>query len=334
MAYNELDFTLPMAPDLWKAESSQQWLELHSAKRSTTAGIPRLLDVRDCVSFIAEPNDYVDIELCCMAALSGLWGQIWIYRDVVTYHSSPDRRSTGSPAWTKILYQDLYSRLISFSSQAQGMQPLSPELLLFCELLMMALHVSFDELYRLAGHNGEGGSRRAAQTLEATWFSGPESRHAAWHAGQLLRYAQDCKATSLGGFNSMAVYFAGLTLWAYGIMSASGSTTDQGIEDDHVLLNGQETRESRAFLELGQGTPALVLPGGGLRTQIEPLSNLDVALSLARNILRQNFPVLSEPLPPIVENLWRRLAELQPGQNGQATTNADGTMAGAGSRHV
>ncbi|KAJ4315581.1 hypothetical protein N0V84_008291 [Fusarium piperis] len=332
MAYNELDFTLPMAPDLWKAESSQQWLELYSAKRSTLAGTPRLLDVRDCAWFIAEADDYVDIEFCCMVALSGLWGQIWIYRDAVTYHSSPDRRTTGSPAWIKVLYQDLYSRLVSFSNQAQGMQTLSPELLLFSELLMMALHVSFDELHRLAGHHGEGGSRRAAQTLEATWFSGPGSRHAVWHAGQLLRYAQDCKATGLGGFNSMAVYFAGLTLWAYGIMSTPDSMTGQGIEDDHVLLNGQETRESRAFLELGQGTPALALPTG-LRLQIEPLSNLDAVLSLARNILRQNFPVLSEPLPPMVENLWRRLAELQSGQNGQAMTNTDGAVSGAGPLH-
>ncbi|KAI8675020.1 hypothetical protein NCS57_00401600 [Fusarium keratoplasticum] len=332
MAYNELDFTLPAAPDLWRAPSSQQWRELHSVKRSTTAGIPRLLDVRDCMSFITEPNDYVDIELCCMAALSGLWGQIWIYRDAVTYHSNPDRRSTGSPAWTKALYQDLYSRLVSFSNQAQGMQTFSPELLLFCELLMMTLHVSFDELHRLAGYNGEGGSRRAAQILEATWFSGPESRHAVWHAGQVLRYAQNCKATSLQGFNSMAVYFAGLTLWAYGIVSVPGSTNGQGIADDHVLLNGQETRESRAFLELGQGTPALTFPAG-LRLQIEPLSNRDVALSRARSILRQNFPVLSEPLPQLVENLWRRLAELQSGQNGQAMANTDGTVAGNGPLH-
>ncbi|KAI8682882.1 hypothetical protein NCS56_00411800 [Fusarium sp. Ph1] len=333
MAYNELDFTLPAAPDLWRAPSSQQWRELHSVKRSTTAGIPRLLDVRDCMSFITEPNDYVDIELCCMAALSGIWRQIWIYRDAVTYHCNPDRHSTGSPAWTKALYQDLYSRLVSFSNQAQGMQTFSPGLLLFCELLMMTLHVSFDELHRLAGYNGEGGSRRAAQMLEATWFSGPESRYAVWHAGQVLRYAQDCKATSLQGFNSMAVYFAGLTLWAYGIMSAPGSTNGQGIADDHVLLNGQETRESRAFLELGQGTPALTFPAG-LRLQIEPLSNRDVALSHARNVLRQNFPVLSEPLPQLVENLWRRLAELQSGQNGQAMASTDGTVAGNGSRHV
>ncbi|KAL2689554.1 hypothetical protein Neosp_003611 [[Neocosmospora] mangrovei] len=279
------------------------------------------------------PNDYVDIELCCMAALSGMWGQIWIYRDAVTYHSNPDRRSTGSPAWTNALYEDLYSGLVSFSNQAQGMQTFSPELLLFCELLMMALHVSFDELHRLAGYNGEGGSRRAAQTLETTWFSGPEARHAVWHAGQVLRYAQDCRATSLQGFNSMAVYFAGLALWAYGIMSAPGSTNGQGIADDHVLLNGQETRESRAFLELGQGAPALTFPAG-LRLQTEPLSNPDVALVHARNILRQNFSVLSEPLPQLVERLWRRLGELQSGQNGQAMANTDGTVAGNGNRHV
>ncbi|KAM0439786.1 hypothetical protein ACHAPT_000881 [Fusarium lateritium] len=332
MAYKELDFTLPAAFDLWKAESPQKWWELHLTKRPMSAGIPRLLDMGDCVSFLTEPNDWVDIELCCMAALSGLWGQIWTYRDAVAYHSNPDRQSTGPPAWTKALCQDLYSRLTSFSDQAQEMQGSSPELLLFSELLMMTLHVSLDDLERLAGRNGQGGSQRAVQMLETAWFSGPESRHAAWHAGQLLRYAQDCKPTSLQGFNAMAVYFAGLTLWAYSVISTlDGSTTGPGVTDDHVLLNGQVTRETTAFLEHGQGIPALVLPGG-LHPRTEPLSNRDAALILSRAILRQNFPVLSEPLPPIVESLQRHLLERQLGQSAQAATNTDGTVEGGGSR--
>ncbi|KAJ3510080.1 hypothetical protein NM208_g15582 [Fusarium decemcellulare] len=313
ITYNELDFALPAARDLWKASGSQEWLEAHMAKSPPSSGVPRLSDVRDCASFVSDSNNWIDAELCCITVLHGLWSQIWTYRDVARYYNggTSDRRSPDPPAWIKALYQETYSGLLDISKQAQERGISSPEFSVLSELFMMILHVSLDDLQRLAGKNGDEESRRAMQFLETAWSQLPEARYATWHAGQLLRHAQDCKPTALRGFNAMAVYFAGLTLWAYSVTSSSRVTNDhQGILDDFVLLNGQETRESRAFLELGQGTAALIFPGG-LRPQMEPLSNHGAALSLVRNIFRRNFPATSEPMPPIVESLCRHLLDLQ-----------------------
>ncbi|KAF4985752.1 hypothetical protein FDECE_16339, partial [Fusarium decemcellulare] len=282
ITYNELDFALPAARDLWKASGSQEWLEAHMAKSPPSSGVPRLSDVRDCASFVSDSNNWIDAELCCITALHGLWSQIWTYRDVARYYNggTSDRRSPDPPAWIKALYQETYNGLLNISKQAQERGISSPEFSVLSELFMMILHISLDDLQRLAGKNGDEESRRAMQFLETAWSQLPEARYATWHAGQLLRHAQDCKPTALRRFNAMAVYFAGLTLWAYSVSSSSRVTNDhQGILDDFVPLNGQETRESRAFLDLGQGTAALIFPGGP-RPQMEPLSNHGAALSL------------------------------------------------------
>ncbi|KAF4980354.1 hypothetical protein FZEAL_3615 [Fusarium zealandicum] len=320
MAHSELGLALPTCYDLWKSNNPQEWWELHLTKRPLSASsIPRLSDVRDCMAFIDEANDWIDVELCCTVALYGLWGQIWSYRDAVRLrdYGSPSQRTHDPPTWTKALYQELYSGLIRFSNHVQEVRLFGSELLLISELFMMLLHVSLDDLQRLAGRNGEEESHRAAQLLENAWCLESGSHHAVWHAGQVLRHAQDCKATTLRGFNAMAVYFAGLALWAFGATSSSRlKNGHQGIGDDYVTVNEQETSESRAFLEVGKGTPALALAVGP-RTQMEPLSNHGAALSLARHILRQNFPVTNEPMPPFVEGLCRLLADLELGLGSQ-----------------
>ncbi|KAM5346565.1 hypothetical protein ACJ41O_009570 [Fusarium nematophilum] len=325
MSHNELGFSLPAAQDLWKANTPEEWLELHRAKRSPhPSGAPRVSDVSDCISFISDPNDWIDIELCCTIALHGLWGQVWTYREAVRRHDSAGSKQHGAepPTWTKALFQELYNNLLEFSSQIQEMQIFGPELMLLAELFMMMLHISLDDVQQLAGKNGDEEARKAAQLLEDVWFSSPESRYAVWHAGQVLRHARDCKPASLQGFNAMAVYFASLVLWAYGTVSSSGLTNGhQAAGDDYVPLNGKATMESRAFLELGNGTPALAFPGG-LRLQMEPLLNPGAALSVARNIFRQNFPVTNEPVPPYIGGLCRHLIDLELGPNGQMASSA------------
>ncbi|KAJ4259830.1 hypothetical protein NW762_007763 [Fusarium torreyae] len=323
LAYNELNFALLAARDLWKAGNSQSWWDLHLTKGPLPAGgIPRLSDMRDCVSFMTEANSWVDIESCCKAALHGLWGQIWIYRDAVTHHhnASSDRHGSDLPTWAQALYQELYNSLRKFLDQLREAQPHSPELALLSELFMMILHVSLDDVQRLAGRKGEEEARRAAQSLENTWLPGPEARYAVWHAGQVLRYAEDCKPTTLRGFGATAVYLASLTLWAYGLISQRPANGHLGMGHNLVSLNGPETRELSTFIELGQGTPSLASPGD-LRLQLEPLSNHAAVLALAQLVFRQNYLVTTEPMPPLIESLCRHLNDLQSGFEGQMSVN-------------
>jgi hypothetical protein len=318
LAYSELDFALPAAHDLWKASTPQAWWELSSVKGPLPAGdVPRLSDIRDCMSFVTETNAWVDIETCCKAALHGLWGQVWAYRCAIApFHSSTsDHSGSDTPLWTQTLYQSLYSDLRRFSDKVKELRTFSPGLLLLSELFMMILHVSLDDVQRLAGRKGEEESRRAAQLLEKTWLSRQESRYAVWHAGQVLRYAEEYQPTGLRGFNAMVVYLASLTLWAYGLVSQQSTNDYKETGDDTVSLNGSETGELTTFLETGQGTPSLASPGG-VRSQLE-LSNCAAVLSLCRLIFRQNYPTTNEAMPPLIEGLCRQLGDLQSRVDGQ-----------------
>ncbi|CAG7566266.1 unnamed protein product [Fusarium equiseti] len=319
LAYNELEFALPAADDLWKASNSHMWCELHSGKGVLPAGdVPRLSDIRDCMAFVTEPNAWVDIEGCCKVALHGLWGQVWTYRCAIAlrHNSNSDHSGSDVPLWAHSLYQSLYSGLRRFSDKVKEVKTFGPELLLLSELFMMILHVSLNDLQRLAGRKGEEESRRAAQSLEKGWLPRSESRHAVWHAGQVLRHAEKCKSTTLQGFNAMVVYFASLTLWAYGMVSQQTTNDYQGAGGETVSLNGPETGELTTFLELGQGIPSLASPGG-MRSQLDPVSDHAATLSLGRLIFRLNYPATNGAMPPLVEGLCRHLADLQSGANGQ-----------------
>ncbi|KAF7544900.1 hypothetical protein G7Z17_g9585 [Cylindrodendrum hubeiense] len=329
MSYNELCFTLPASRDLWRARTAEEWRDVSLTKKPMpNGGIPRVAEVTQCMTILDDLEDRIDIELSCTALLHGFWGQIWSYRDAVKFHSSggPNRRGGSSPPlWLKTQHQELYRDIAEFSNQIQHLRKPKPQLVLLAELFMMILHVSPDDLQQFAGKNGEEEARRAAHTLEENWFSGSESRYAAWHAGQVFHWARKLAPTSLRGFNAIAVYFASLTLWAYGLATCAHSTNGQkdgkdrrGSTIEYVLIDGEETRESRAFLQLDRGLPGLTI-NGDPSSSAESLSNTGMVLTIARNVLRDNFPVRKEPLPPLVESLGQLLRDLGSGLAGRAS---------------
>ncbi|KAK3388990.1 hypothetical protein B0T20DRAFT_511002 [Sordaria brevicollis] len=100
------------------------------------------------------------------------------------------------------------------------------------EMFMLALHVDLNQLQSFAGKAGEEEARRASAHFlnqegnepsgigsgGGGWVRSTEARHAVWHAGQVFRAARALPPTGLMGFNAMAVYFASLTLWVYGLL--------------------------------------------------------------------------------------------------------------------
>ncbi|CAM1502264.1 Fc.00g042480.m01.CDS01 [Cosmosporella sp. VM-42] len=329
MSFNELNISLPASRDLWKARSAEEWRDIILTKKPIPNDgiIPRVTEAMRCLAVLDDLEDRVDTELCYMAFLHGFWGPIFSYRNGVKFTGADVLTSSGStpPLWLKTQHQELYRHVSEFTKPFQLPQNSTRQLSFLAELFMMMLHVSPDDLQRFAGKNGEEEARRATEGLEATWIPSPDSRYAAWHAGQVLRHARKLSPTSLRGFNAIAVYFASLTLWVYGLVSSSRSRQgkvdgqdSQSVTPGYVLLDGEETRESRAFLQLDRGIPGLMLsesPNAG----IEPLSNSGMVLSIARNVLRDNFPVRHEPLPPLVESLRHLLRDLGTGLAGRAS---------------
>lgn len=330
MSFHELDFSLPASQDLWRARSADEWRDIMLSKRPAPSAemIPKVAKVFQLAPILDELDNRYDVELCFMAMIHGFWGQICTYRDAIRLHRADDYKmgETSTP-WLKPQYEELYQNLRYSKSRIQQPGRSHPQLVFLVEVFMMALHVSVDDLQRISGRNGEEALRKATKSLHGPWISGSESWHAVWHAGQVLRYARALPPTSLQGFNALAVYLAGLTLWVYG--TASPPLSQAGRADGSTLssepldlfpTDGNESRESECFLEFGRGTPGLTVHESSDKS-IEPLTNSGVVLTMFQEVLRNNFPILQEPMPPFVESLQLHLDGLRTMSLAQAMTD-------------
>lgn len=332
MSFTELSFSLPASRDLWRARTAEQWRSIYIAKTNTASDrtIPRVCEVMHCTEILDDLEQLVDMELCYMALLHGYWGQIGAYREATKFYTDgmSNKRNTTHKLWLKTQYQELYRDLNDFSTMILTSKKPTAQLAVMSEVLMMVLHVSPDILQTFAGKAGEDEARRTYSSLEESWVKTSEARHAIWHAGQIFHHARQLPPASLRDFNAIAVYFACLTLWAYGLLSCSasrhGSDPEVGSGNRsgaYILMDSEENRETRAFLQLDRGVPGLTL-NGNPADGVESLSNPSVVLSVARGIFRNNFPVVSEPLPPLVESLRSLLQDLGSGAAGRPSRAA------------
>ncbi|KAK1731440.1 hypothetical protein CaCOL14_003707 [Colletotrichum acutatum] len=331
MSYTELNFSLPASRDLWRARSAEQWRNVYVAKTNAASDriIPRVSEVMHCTEILDEFDQLVDTELCYMALLHGYWGQIAAYREAIKFYADglSSKRNATHRLWLKTQYQELYRDLNDFSTMILTSKRPTAQLAVMSELLMMLLHVSPDILQTFAGKSGEDEARRTYTSLEDSWVRTSEARYAIWHAGQIFHHARQLPPASLREFNAIAVYYACLTLWAYGLLSCSASRhgseqeVGNGMSNSrstsgYTLMDSDENRDTRAFLQLDRGVPGITI-NGNPADGVESLSNPSVVLSIARDIFRNNFPVVSEPLPPLVESLRSLLQDLGSGAAGR-----------------
>ncbi|KAI8295865.1 Nicotinate catabolism cluster-specific transcription factor [Colletotrichum sp. SAR 10_98] len=283
MSFTELSFSLPASRDLWRARTAEQWRSIYIAKTNAAPDrtIPRVCEVMHCTEILDDLEQLVDMELCYMALLHGYWGQIGAYREAIKFYTDgmSNKRNTTHKLWLKTQYQELYRDLNDFSTMILTSKRPTAQLAVMSEVLMMVLHVSPDILQTFAGKAGEDEARRTYSSLEESWVKTSEARHAIWHAGQIFHHARQLPPASLRDFNAIAVYFACLTLWAYGLLSCSasrhGSDPEVGSGNRsgaYILMDSEENRETRAFLQLDRGVPGLTL-NGNPADGVESLSN-------------------------------------------------------------
>ncbi|ETS77846.1 hypothetical protein PFICI_09908 [Pestalotiopsis fici W106-1] len=331
LSYTELCFSLPAARDLWRAPTAEAWREIYLRKKPLPSDVtlPRVADIMHSITMLDLFEEFVDVELCYGAVLYGFWGQIHAYREAVKFYDHQSATSTRRTSrvthrlWLTSQHQELYRDVSEFAMLIGSSPKLATQLSVVAELFMMMLHVSPDELQRFAGKQGEDEARQAASHLEDHWEGSRDARHAIWHAGQVIRHARTLPPASLRAFNAIAVYYASLTLWIYGLLSCSHSTATKNTAEmpappTYVLVDGNESRETRAFLQLDKGTPGISM-NGDVHSGVESLSNTGMVLNIARNVFRDNFPVRTEPLPPLVESLGNLLRDLGTGLAGLAS---------------
>lgn len=322
VTYAEVSLPLPAPRALWEANSAQKWKELICSQYPNNAneGFPRIptltesvanLDVLDCSHSIA------DIRLSAAAVLHCIWGLVWEYRQFNSLLGSDSRYWDNEILMTSRRQQLI--RMLQFF--AIGYKDRSAVSL---NLIHMHMYISLEEIENLATADDPHrayGSQRALRD----WHRSPDSRHAVWHAGQVVKALRAVNPQGLRDFNAIAAYHATLVLWAYSMESfyVEFGSDEETISDNldpgiceplnksfQVWLDGVETDGVRQFLALSRGIPMLqnVCP------EDEPvlLRHPRTVLLLMIQLMQQNHHQDSAiHVPPLVANLVHLLGKLR-----------------------
>ncbi|KAF8865705.1 hypothetical protein BDZ45DRAFT_684227 [Acephala macrosclerotiorum] len=307
MSLTEIKFPLPCSRALWHASTAQDWRHLYLAL--PVKSTPNFLEALHSPDILSHFASQVDTHLTCLILLHGYWSQIYSLLESKKFY--PPQKSTHLLC-LHTQHTELYRDLSPLASIVPALSRNSPEATLIAELLQMILHVSPEDLQRFAGKFGED-EAKLASTEFGQWANTNEARIAVWHAGQVFRSASRLGQAQCRGFNAIAVYYASLTLWIYGLMipnSLRPGSGSNGRDADQVVLNEAETQDTKIFRSTGQGSPGLIVGDG--EGKFISLMETNQILAVARDTYRGNFPVTDrdEPLPPLVENLGNLLRDL------------------------
>ena len=318
MSFTELKFGLPCTEELWKARSASRWREVYLSTM-TTHQIPDFMDVLFDPKLLTMHERQVNVHLSALTILHGFWVQIWNNLETKKYYV-PARTTHRLCLLTS--QTELYRDLVSFGAQLPSYTQNSAEATLMCELYMMILHAPPEDLQRFAGRFGEDEADDATEEFKG-WIGTQDSRNAVWHAGQVFKAAALLGPMQLRGFNSIALYYATLTLWVFGLMSSevNQSAQQSTMINEQIALNEVETVYSASFRDRNHGVPGLAVTKDGLR-QFVPLHEANYVLQFARELYTSNFPISREPLPPLASGLRDLLKDLSSSLLTRQTTRA------------
>lgn len=305
--FSELKFDFPASRELWLAKSATSWRDLYLSSQ-TSSNLPSFLEAMHNPEALFQYSLQIDVQLTILTLLHGFWGQIYSLHESKKFYppSKATHRLCLLTAHTEI-YRDLKSFSTALCSPTH-------RTVLIYHLFMMILHVSPEDLQRFAGKFGEDEARKASAEFQ-TWAGAAEARVGVWHAGQVLKAAASLMPAQLRGFNAIAVYYAALALWVYGLMASPAVKPGlfgvgvERLDGGEVALNEGEIAQVRDFRSSGDGVPGLRAFKGGIEEFI-PLTASNRVLGVARDIYNSNFPVRDEGLPPLVENLGNLLRDL------------------------
>ncbi|TKA24202.1 hypothetical protein B0A50_05966 [Salinomyces thailandicus] len=323
----QLQIPLPASRQMWLAPNAQAWrntyygLGLPGIQTNTLT----MLEFFGNNKLLQNLGDTVDHQLCMLAACHGLGHEVWNFRQqgrILIHWRNQGRRDRWLAHQTH--QRDLSDDLVAMHAHCELRGDSSLESLLTLELLLMTLHVDFEDVQTFSGKSGEEEARKVFPRVRE-WSESAEARTALKHAGKVFQVAKAFEKTKLRDFYSVAVYHAALTLWVYGMVlsntaSRSGAPTPMNGSapprssiggllsppEQRVCLDNGDDRAVRAFTLLGQGTPGIQ----DVDSAFVPLTNCKGLMLTAAAVLKKNFPQSSNGLPALVENLANLMNDL------------------------
>ena len=326
---DETSLDLPASTILWRAKSASAWRDIHLAQKANTTSKSHVLSASvHSAHEMLEAQESIDLAFSVDIALSHFWKVIWDARQL---HAAT-KQQKDQPATISLLsghwQHEMSQTLRNFRMIVGEAQVLSPATSMLHEHLLLNVYVSFEELSLFAGKEGHQDARRVFPSLKQ-WAESRDSRQALWHAGQVLREATTFAPTTLQDFYAISLYHAGLTLWAYGLLTkglhrvpkqTNTNPTQTRRESTYegnevVFLDGMETAETQKFIALNRAMPAVrrrhMSPTGQDGDDKVFLDDPKAVMETVISVLQENHGVdCGWAVPPLVENLVGLMRDL------------------------
>jgi hypothetical protein len=296
LSQSEISLAAPACNALWAAQNHQEWAQrwssIHLEKGMRHVG-PHLRDVFDDVLLLASCARQVDVRACIFLTLANIWSKIWRYLEMQS-RCGPLRSMTSRSAAlvTETLLNDIEQCLSYFKlSLAEICPHPDKEAQLHLNHQYMVLYAPMEDIQVFAGKHGENEAHQILDQMKA-WASGQRARQAVWHGGQILRYAKEFTLGELRGYTAVALYHASVVFWAYSILAFSSSPSERPastLEQECVLLDGEDGFEMQRFVALGRGVPTITLNrhmSSMLADEYVPINSTKRVMTVVATLLR------------------------------------------------
>lgn len=333
VTYGEKSLDLPASAELWTAKTATAWRDAYLLQGAKTAHrLPTLtLCVHD-VHAMLDFHDQIHLHFSVDIVLSLFWNLLWEARQLNSLAKQHSTKSITNMTLVSGHWQhELAQTLRNFRIAVADAEPLSPAAMIVHEHLLLNVYVSFEELSLFAGKEGASDARRVLPLLRQ-WADNKDSRQAAWHAGQIVRVATTFAPDTLRDFYAIALYHAGLTLWAYGLLSdrpsgtkprrpRSDSISRTSVSSDQlqdtVFLDGHETSDTSKFIVLNRAKPVIrrwpLSRNASGENAIDAVSLHDpqAVMETVISVLQLNYGAPNRTtIPPLVDNLTSLMQDL------------------------
>ncbi|KAG8665827.1 hypothetical protein FPOAC1_010628 [Fusarium poae] len=313
MSYAELTLPLPASKELWYAKTARDWK--HAYLRREDGHVKRAPSVGDLfrnLNLLAENRHRLDVQLSAAIYLQAYWLLILEYRNLcssyrIRSYTQDPYGNTNSllDARRHQLLQDLQT----FKITTMNWPEITAQERLLLNQLMMALHISTDDLQLFAGKEGDEQAHRAFHVLQQ-WVESVDSRAAIWHAGQVLRFAKLFPSAQLKNFYAVGVHHAALAIWTYGVIKKAGSKQDVSSQYEKIYIDGPESPSIQRYINTGQGLPVFRGPNSRNGVSEATMENPKAGMEAIHEILQANFGGANRMAPAIVENLCILIRQL------------------------
>ena len=282
--------------------------------------VPTVIECVANLDLLDLSQRFIDLKMSCEAVIYAFWGIVREYRQFDQLLKNKPRYWDNGLVLTS-RYQEL-TRLLDYYRIAY-----ENESALSLHVILLHMHVSLEDVQFLTA--AEPQTYHPARASLHEWAHRKESRQALWHAGQIIKHIKLLPSQDLRDFAAVALYHAGLTLWAYGtvrrgpnlqqppmISSASNIDMQQStataplppysrdsmdLDPIKVYVDGIQADDVNRYIALERGTPVLQgFEGDAMPVHIyHPQAVLDLMIRL----MEQNYRWKFSQQPPLVANL-------------------------------